>query len=92
MLVKTVTASRARPVPCFHRGGKHFWSACSMHGQHIYAKPRRRTHRRGYGVGDIVQLQIEKYREAAPLQLGNQGVALGDIKFQADFDPARGAV
>ena len=93
MLVRTVTASRAsRDSARFDRGGQHFRSARGMNGEHIHAQPRRRAHGRGDRVGNIMQLQIKKYREAAPLQLGDQGVSLSNIKLQADFEPARGAL
>ncbi len=73
----------------FHCRRQHGRSAAGVNREHVHAQPRCGTHRSCHGVGNIVQLQIKKYREASPLKLGDQRVALGNVKLQADLEPSR---
>jgi hypothetical protein len=44
----------------------------------------------GDGVGDVVELEVEEDGEAAMAEFLDDGVAFGEVEFEADFEPGAG--
>ncbi len=44
------------------------------------------------GVGDVVEFEVEEDGEAAAAELMDDGVAVGEVELEADFEPAAEAL
>jgi hypothetical protein len=53
---------------------------------------RDRADSSGDGVGDVVELEIEKYVEAAVAKALDYGVSSGVVKLHANLEPTAGAL
>lgn len=71
------------------RGGlQHGRSAGGMDREHFGSGRRGGTDRRGDGVGDVMELQIQKDGTSAGAQLVDQGIAFSQIQLKPHLKPA----
>ena len=79
---------RARAVSAgqaLERGGHHGAGACRVEVHHIHVQRGQDGHGLFDGVGDVVQLEIEKDLVASGLDLADDGRALGVEQLHADL-------
>ena len=67
-------------------GAKHGLTARRMHRHHRRATLRRLGHGLPRGVGNVVNLQIEKHFFATPRDLPNDRRSVGDERLGTDFE------
>jgi hypothetical protein len=77
----------AEAVESLVGGGKHGGASGGVEGEHADAEGGGGTHRRGYGVGNVVELEVEKDGVAAGQKWFKDGGTCGDEKLQTYFEP-----
>ena len=91
-LVRTVTPSRAggavAAAAASTAASQHRAPAGRMQGQHGHAEPRHLAHRACHGVGDVVQLEVEKDRQPEPRHRLDPARALGREELEPELDAA----
>ena len=88
MLVRTVTASTIGLGGlgcCFGGRFQHLAAAGGVHGQHADPQLGGRADGRGYGVRDVVELQVEKDLTARGNQLADELRPLGGEELFSNF-------
>ena len=71
-------------------GGHHGGSACGVDGEEGGSGLRDGVDGGGYGVGDVVELEVEEDVEAAIAELFDDLVASGIVELHADLEPLAG--
>ena len=69
-------------------GGEHGGATGRVEGDHADAERGGRTHRSGYGVGNVVELEVEEDGVAALEERFEDGGTGGDEELQTYLEPA----
>jgi hypothetical protein len=80
-----------QPTHRLGRSVQHGPAARRMNGEQIRLQPRQRANGSASGIRNVVQLEIEKNRVAAPLELADNTVAARQIELQPHLEPGDGA-
>ena len=86
-LSQQVSAEHSQIRNRIPRRFQHLRSASSVNCQHLYAKRSRRLHRSCNCVRNIVQLQIQKDRVTALLELFHNLRSSSNVKLQTNLEP-----
>ena len=71
----------------FGSGFEHGRAAGGVDGEEFGAEGSDGTHSAGDGVGNVVELEVEKDGVAAMAEFANDGVAFGEVELEADLEP-----
>jgi len=69
----------------FGGGFHHSPSSCGVDIDHIHTKPSDNLHSTADGIGNIVQLEVEKNVVSTPLYLLHEAVSFGIEKLHTDL-------